>query len=153
MKRSTAREIAVHLSFGMAVNDLPADELLAYYLDKEHYKTLAEEYEIYGDYPNAKQLEYIKRIAKGVAEHAEELDGYIEKYSKDWKVSRISRVAVAIMRVAMYEMIYMQDQEVPDKVAINEAVELAKKYEEPETVAFINGILGSFLKEELNRGE
>ena len=124
MKRSTAREIAVHLSFGMAVNDLPAEELLSDFFDKEHYKTLAEEYMIYDDYPNSKQLDYIKRIAKGVAEHTVELDGYIEKYSKDWKISRISRVAVAIMRVAMFEMLYMQ--EVPEKVAINEAVELAR---------------------------
>jgi N utilization substance protein B len=151
LKRSTAREIAVHLSFGMAVNDLPAEELLSDFFDKEHYKTLAEEYMIYDDYPNSKQLDYIKRIAKGVAEHTVELDGYIEKYSKDWKISRISRVAVAIMRVAMFEMLYMQ--EVPEKVAINEAVELAKKYEERETVSFINGILGSFLKEELKIGE
>jgi len=151
LKRSTAREIAVHLSFGMAVSEVPAEELLSYFFDKENYKTLAEEYEIYEDYPNAKQLEYIRTIARGVAEHAAELDGYIEKYSKDWKVSRISRIAVAIMRVAMFEMLYMQD--VPGKVAINEAVELAKKYEERETVSFINGILGSFLKEELKTGE
>lgn len=151
MKRSTAREIAVHLSFEMAVNDLPADELLSDFLDKEHYETLAEEYEIYEDYPNAKQLEYIKRLAKGVAEHAAELDWYIEKYSKDWKIARISRTAAAIMRVAMFEILYMP--EIPNGVAVNEAVELAKKYEEKETVAFINGVLGAFLKEELTAGE
>ena len=51
------------------------------------------------------------------------------------------------MRVAMYEVLYMQD--IPDKVAVNEAVELAKKYEEKETVSFINGVLGSFVRKEL----
>ena len=55
-------------------------------------------------------------------------------------------MASAIMRVAMFEILYMQD--IPDKAAINEAVEIAKKYETPETVKFINGILGSFVRQE-----
>ena len=84
----------------------------------------------------------------GVAEHAAELDGYIAKYAKNWKFSRIPLVASAIMRVAMYEILYMQD--IPNGAAINEAVEIAKKYETPETVKFINGILGSFAREEIS---
>lgn len=151
MKRSTAREIAVHISFEMAVNDLPAAQILSDFFDREHYATLAEEAEIYEEYPNAKQMEYIKRLAEGVVEHAAELDMYIEKYSKDWSISRISRVAAAIMRVAMFEILYMQD--IPNGVAVNEAVELSKKYEERETVSFINGILGTFIKKELTMGE
>lgn len=147
MKRSTAREIAVHISFEMAINDLPTDELLSDFFDREHYETLAEEDELYTEYPNKKQMEYIERLSRGVVEHAAELDQYIEKYAKDWKLARISRVASAIMRVAMYEVLYMQD--IPDKVAVNEAVELAKKYEEKETVSFINGVLGSFVRKEL----
>ena len=83
---------------------------------------------------------------KGVDEHAAELDGYIAKYAKGWSFSRIPLVASAIMRVAMYEILYMQD--VPNSAAINEAVEIAKKYETPETVKFINGILGSFVRQE-----
>ena len=84
---------------------------------------------------------------KGVDEHAAELDGYIAKYAKGWSFSRIPLVASAIMRVAMYEILYMQD--VPNSAAINEAVEIAKKYETPETVKFINGILGSFVRQEV----
>ncbi|NLL45203.1 MAG: transcription antitermination factor NusB [Clostridiales bacterium] len=152
MKRSTAREIAVHISFEMAVNDLPAAQLLSDFFDREHYATLAEEADIYEEYPDERQMEYIKRLAKGVTEHAAELDMYIEKYSKDWSISRISRVAAAIMRVAMFEILYMQD-DIPHRVAVNEAVELAKKYEERETVSFINGILGTFIKKELTMGE
>ena len=76
------------------------------------------------------------------------LDGYIEKYSKGWKFSRIPLVASAIMRVAMYEILYMQD--IPNGAAINEAVEIAKKYETPEIVKFINGILGSFVRQEIS---
>ena len=82
----------------------------------------------------------------GVAAHLPELDSYIEKYAKNWKVGRISRMALAIMRVCMYEVMYMPD--IPDSAAVNEAVVLAKKYEEKETVSFINGILGGFVKGE-----
>lgn len=147
MKRSTAREIAVHMSFQMAVNDLPARELLNEFFDREHYETLAEEDEIYLDFPNKKQLEYIERLTSGVIEHAAELDMYIEKYAKDWSISRISRVASAIMRIAMFEILYMQD--IPNGVAVNEAVELAKKYEDRDTVSFINGVLGTFVRKEM----
>ena len=82
-----------------------------------------------------------------MANHGAELDGYIEKYAIGWKFSRIDRVAAAIMRVAMYEILYMPD--IPNAAAINEAVEIAKGYEDPNTVSFINGILGSFLREEV----
>ena len=97
--------------------------------------------------PNAKQEAYIRRLVSGVAEHAAELDGDIEKYARGWRFERISLVASAIMRVAMYEMLYMAD--IPAGVAINEAVEIAKSYESPEVVKFINGILGSFARGEL----
>ena len=70
-----------------------------------------------------------------------------EKYAKGWRFERISLVAAAIMRVAMYEIMYMPD--IPHGAAINEAVELTKRYDEPETVKFVNGILGSFLREEV----
>ena len=83
---------------------------------------------------------------RGVADHAPELDGYIAKYSKGWSFARIPLVASAIMRVAMYEILYMPD--IPHGASINEAVEIAKKYETPETVKFINGILGTFVRRE-----
>ena len=147
MKRSTAREIAVHMSFQMAMNDVPAGELLAEFFDREYYDTLASEDDLYSEFPNAKQMEYIIRLTNGVIEHAPELDMYIEKYAKDWSISRISRVASAIMRIAMYEILYMQD--IPNSVAVNEAVELAKNYENADTVSFINGVLGTFVRKEL----
>ena len=147
MKRSTAREIATHFSYEMSVNDMPAEELLAARLNcPEYYDTLSEEDSIYSEVPDTNSREYICSIVTGVSEHSAELDGYIEKYAIGWKFSRISRVAAAIMRVCMYEILYMQD--VPDSAAVNDAVEIAKKYEPEETVAFINGILGTFIREE-----
>ena len=146
MVRNTAREIAVHLSYELSFCDKPVGQLLDERLTPETFATLAEEDALYREAPNAKQAEYIRRLVSGVAEHGAELDGYIEKYAKGWSFARIPLVASAIMRVAMYEILYMPD--IPDGAAINEAVEIAKKYETPETVKFINGILGSFARQE-----
>ena len=148
MVRNTAREIAAHLSYELSFTDKTVDELLKERLTPEAFAELAEEDPLYADAPNAKQAAYITRLVKGVDEHAAELDGYIAKYAKGWK-SRIPLVASAIMRVAMYEILYMED--IPNGAAINEAVEIAKKYETPETVKFINGILGSFVREEISQ--
>ena len=147
MVRNTAREIAIHLSYELNFSGKTAEELLDQRLTAEAFAELAEEEELYREAPNAKQAAYIRRLVLGVGEHGAELDGYIEKYARGWKFSRISLVAAAIMRVAMYEVLYMPD--IPNAAAINEAVEIAKKYETPETVKFINGILGSFSRQEL----
>lgn len=146
MVRNTAREIAIHLSYELSFTDKPVDALLDERLTADAFAALAEEDTIYREAPNAKQAEYIRRLVRGVEEHAAELDGYIAKYAKGWSFARIPLVASAIMRVCMYEVLYMPD--VPNGAAINEAVEIAKKYETPETVKFINGILGSFVRQE-----
>ena len=148
MKRTTAREIAVRLCF--AISENPAEnieKLLEQTFEKDYYSTLQEEDELYSSRPNKKQLDYIKDLVTGISEHSAELDGYIDEYSVGWKFGRISRTATAIMKLAMYEVLYMPD--IPNGAAINEAVELAKRYEEPQTVSFINGILGSFSRNEL----
>ena len=147
MVRNIAREIAIHLSYELSFSDRFIDELLDERLTADTFATLAEEDELYKEAPNAKQADYIRRLVKGVDEHAAELDGYIAKYAKGWSFARIPLVASAIMRVAMYEMLYMP--EIPNGAAINEAVEIAKKYETPETVKFMNGILGSFVRQEV----
>ena len=146
MVRNTAREIAIHLSYELSFTDKPIDELLDQRLSSESFASLAGEDPIYAETPNAKQAEYIRRLVKGVSVHAAELDGYIAKYAKGWSFARIPLVASAIMRVAMYEILYMQD--IPNAAAINEAVEMTKHYEEPEVVSFVNGILGSFVRNE-----
>ena len=147
MTRNTAREIATHLAYELSYTDLPVKEFLSARLSAENFADLAPEYELYDELPNEKQNVYISHLVTGVAEHAAELDTYIEKYAKGWRFERISLVASAIMRVAMYEIMYMPD--IPNAAAVNEAVEIAKKYEEEETVKFINGILGSFVREEI----
>ena len=146
MTRTVAREIAVRLCFSISENPSDPGELLSRVFDEEYYSSLKTEDELYSDPPDARQLDYMTRLVTGVFNHAAELDGYIDKYSVGWKFGRISRTAVAIMKSAMFEVLYMPD--IPDSAAINEAIELAKRYEPPETVSFINGVLGSF-----SRGE
>ena len=147
MVRNTAREIAVHLSYELSFTSKEINALLDERLQRESFAILAEEDALYQETPNAKQEEYIRRLVKGVNEHAAELDSYIAKYAKGWSFARIPLVASAIMRVAMYEILYMPD--IPNGAAINEAIEIAKKYETPETVKFMNGILGTFVRQEI----
>ena len=148
MTRSVAREIAMRLCFSISENPREPGALLSDVFEEEYYSELKNEDKLYEAKPDKKQLEYITRLVTGVFEHSAELDGYIAKYAVGWNFSRISRSAVAIMKTAMFEVLYMPD--IPDKAAINEAVELAKRYETPETVPFINGVLGSFVRAEVS---
>lgn len=146
MTRSVAREIAVHFTFELGFSELNAEQLLTQSLTEEAFALLGEEEPLYAKFPDEAQFEYITTLVKGVFDHGAELDGYIEKYAKGWRFSRIDRVAAAIMRVTMYEILYMPA--IPNKVAINEAVEIAKKYLDEDVVKFANGILGSFVRAE-----
>lgn len=148
--RTAAREIAVHYAFELSFSDLSAQALLEQELTPERFAEIAEAEPLYEEFPDGKQLDYIRRLVMGVGEHGYELDEYIGKYAIGWKFQRIPRVATAIMRVAMFEILYMP--EIPASAAINEAVELAKGYEDQKVVSFINGILGSFVRKELPDG-
>ena len=92
--------------------------------------------------------EYIRTLYFGILEKQNELDAYIEKYAKGRTLTRISKIAKAVMRISIYEMLYIDD--IPASVSINEAVELAKQYDDDKTKAFVNGILNA-VKEELGK--
>lgn len=151
MNRSTAREIAMHFVFELAFSTETAEQVLARDLTPEAFAGRSRDEQLYAQFPDDGELGYITTLVRGVGSHGAELDGYIAKYAKGWKFSRIDRVASAIMRVTMYEILYMPD--IPNKVAINEAVEIAKKYLDEDVVKFINGILGSFVRMELPEQE
>jgi len=146
MTRTNAREIAVHFSFALSFSELSGNEFLKKQLCPEAFERWGEEDPLYAEFPDEKQQGYITALVKGVDEHAPELDDYIAHYAVGWSFSRISRFASAVMRVAMYEILYMPD--IPNSAAINEAVEIVKRYEDPQMVSFINGILGSFVRTE-----
>lgn len=137
----------MHFAFELAHSGYRAEELLARELTPEAFALRAPDEPLYAQFPGEGELNYITSLVRGIGGHGAELDGYIERYAKGWRFARIDRVASAIMRVAMYEILYMPD--VPNGAAINEAVEIAKKYLDDDVVKFINGILGSFVRSEL----
>lgn len=92
-----------------------------------------------------KDVQYFKEVLFGIEQNLPALDERIQKFSKKWKVERLSKVDKAILRLGVYEILMKED--VPDIVAINEAVELAKEYSGAESPKFINGILDEIRKE------
>lgn len=144
MTRSTARHLAIQLCFAAAASGTEPVELADEFFSEEHFASLAEVDELYAERPTGKYRDYILRLSSLVTEKREELDGYIEQYARGWRPERISRTALAVLRCAICEILYLED--VPASAAINEAVELDKNYDEPETVSFVNGVLGSFVR-------
>lgn len=127
MKRTEAREHIFKMVFGLEFNT--ADEMpqqLEMYFDQ-----LEEARE--------KDREYIQKKAQAVAEHIEEIDRLINEHTTGWKTTRMNKVDLTILRLAVYEMKW--DDDVPVSVAINEAVELAKRFGGDESPSFINGVL------------
>ena len=146
MTRSSAREIAIQLCFAAAANRREPAEFMDDFFSQEYYESLAAEQELFAEYPDERQMAYIRRLTSLVSERREELDAYIERYAHGWRPERISRTALAVLRCAICEILYMED--VPSAAAINEAVELDKGYDDPDTVAFVNGVLGGFVRGE-----
>ena len=133
MSRTTAREVAMMMHFS---NLLGGEDTPEYVCEKA---------ELAGTL-DAEDLLYVSQTQEGVLAHTQELDEYVSRYAKDWTIDRIARVDLSILRVAIYEMLYRKE-DVPAGAAINEAVELAKRYGGERSYAFVNGILGSVVKE------
>ena len=137
--RRQAREITLCLVFDFGFNsEEKPEELLDLYIryfpeaDKTDEKEITEQ---------VKEDKYISTVYFGVAEKIDELDEIIKNSSLKWKLERISRVSASILRIAVYELLYMND--IPSEVSINEAVEMAKKYDSDDSYTFVNGVLGS----------
>ena len=129
ISRYKMREQAFILCFEMLFSDTDIDELA----------------DNAGDAREEFLSDYAIGCAKGVKEHEKEINAKIsENLKKGWKISRISKVSLALLRLAVYEILYRDD--VPTSVSINEAVELSKKYTVKEDTSFINGVLGSVAK-------
>ena len=124
-KRRRARELAIQVLFHMECN--PGDP-------GESFERVCESFG-----PPKEIRPYSREVVVGVWENRTDLDRLISGSSKNWRVERMSRVDINILRIAIYEVLYMKD--VPPKVSIDEAVELGKRYGTEESGAFINGIL------------
>lgn len=145
MTRVTARQIAVQMLFSMEANSASAEDTLALFFSDDHYDSLRDEDKLFQEAPDQEQTAYIHRVLQTAEAHLPEIDEIISRYSSGWKLKRISRSTLAILRCALCEILFMND--IPDSAAVNEAVELGKSYDSPQAAAFINGVLGSFLRE------
>jgi len=133
MNRSEIREEAFKLIYSLEIQKKePIEEQIELYIESN-------------DIDNKKAIEYIEDAVNGIEKNKEVITEKIEKNLKqDWKIDRISKVNLAILKLAIYEIKY---KDIPFKVVINEAVELAKKYGEDNSKNFVNGILASIIKE------
>ena len=144
MTRANARELAVHLIYSRNFTGEEPQQEVAIRLEKEYYKKLSEENEVYSERPSKAQMVYIDSVVSGVANREDELNEQIQRFSIGWDIKRISRLARSVMQLAIYEILYVED--VPTGVAVSEAVRLAKKYDGDDTGSFVNGILGAFAR-------
>ena len=145
------RELALHLIYSWEFTGDDPDQVVKARLEEDYYKNLAEENDIYAERPSRKQVGYIDNVVSGVSNHLEELNSIIGQYAIGWDVNRISRLARAVLQLAIYEIEYVED--VPEGVAASEAVRLAKKYDGDDTGSFVNGILGSYLRAKKSAAE
>ena len=97
--------------------------------------------------PGIDEPEFAWKIAKGVIEHLDELNNIIEKAAPEWPLKQIAVIDRNVLRIGLYELLYADPEEVPPKVAINEAIEIAKSYGGPNSGRFINGVLGTVYKQ------
>ena len=130
MKRREAREQAFILAFEQTVNN----DSIQHIIDAAGMTR-----DLIAD-------EFAEKLAQGVEDHREELDEIISQYIRGWKMNRLSKTALTILRMAVYEIRFEKD--IPAQVSANEAVELAKKYGASEDAAFINGVLASVIRAE-----
>ena len=134
MNRRKSREIAMKLLFEMSIN-------------KEEYMEIIENFKEHTDV-DLKDLDmvYIDRVLDGIGKNKEIIDKRIENYLINWKLDRISKIDLAILRISTYEILYEQD--IPDVVSVNEGIELAKKYSDEKSSTFINGVLGKLINKD-----
>lgn len=152
MKRKKSREMTMQLLFEMIIKKENYMEIInnlreASIEEEDINSILGEKKEIDKERININEvnLEYLINTLKGVEENAKLLDENIEKYLKKWTLNRLAKVDLAILRLCSYEILF--SDEVPNNVAINEGVELAKKYGDDKSPAFVNAILDKIAKQ------
>jgi N utilization substance protein B len=127
LKRTEAREIAFALLFEWTFRD---DEALDEIIEQaQHCRELVID-------------DFAKELANAAIGHVQELDALIERFSANWKKNRLSRVTLSVLRLSLAELSLRED--IPAGAAINEAVELMKKYATPDEAAYVNGVLGAY---------
>ncbi|MBQ6796294.1 MAG: transcription antitermination factor NusB [Clostridia bacterium] len=138
MSRKSARENAFKIIYNCALMKEPPHDMCEYFEETMKDEMWAEAS------MDKKDMEYMRSVVFGAAEKKNELNEKIAPLLKKWDVARLPKVSLAILQLAIYEIEEVDD--VPDRVAVNEAIELAKTYGEDDTYKFINGVLAEYLK-------
>jgi len=131
MSRKTAREVAMKLAFASLFGG------------EETYEGVLEKSSI-AEAPSEEDIEYSQEVLTGIQEHEAEIDAAIDELAIGWRIERMPKVDLCVMRIAVYEMLYRDD--IPCGVSINEAVELAKQFGGDRSSSYINGMLGTLAK-------
>ena len=145
MSRTTARAAAMQMIFEKISGGQGGEDTLKMVYDELREDGLPGVTSIGRREPDNEDREYITAALEGVLEHRDEIDGMIERTSKGWALDRMSLVDLTILRLAVWEILYADD--VPGSVSIAEAMELTERFSDPEDKAFVNGILGTILRE------
>lgn len=130
MGRKQAREGAMMVLFQMECTNDYSEDALSLFLNSFEY--------------DEKETSYITDAVHSIVNNLKELDNYIKTYLEGWNISRLAKVDLAVLRIAIYEIIYRKD--IPLEVSINEAIEIVKKYSTEDSFKFINGVLGGFAR-------
>ena len=137
MRRRKARELALRMLYQMETNSEDTDRALARYCESFPYQQDV--------------IDYTRALLSGIERERETIDGLIKDASDHWRLDRLTYVDINILRIGIYEMLFSED--VPPKVAIDEAIEIAKKYGAEDSREFINGVLDRVLKDFYNKKE
>ena len=130
MGRKVAREGAMKLLFQMELNEDYSEEAKGIFLENFEFDEM--------------ETKYIEEAYLSIMDHREIIDQYIEENLEGWSIYRLAKVDLAVLRIAIYEILFRKD--IPVEVSINEAIEIVKKYSSYDSFKFINGVLGGFVR-------
>jgi len=141
MKRRVAREIALQSLYQIGMTGVPHDEAIATSIEEAKTDNEAELSLAGGEV----EPKYVHELVEGTLQGLATIDVLLEQYLTGWRMDRLSRVDREILRLAVYEMLYRED--VPPKVVVNEAIDMAKHFGTEDSGKFVNGVLGKMIKE------
>lgn len=152
MNRRKSREAAMKLLYQMTVNKEELNDVIASLKENSEDKdsNLDNNEGVRAEKDagiiniNEVDLAYVTNLLKAISENIEVLDLEIEKYLKNWKINRLNKVDLTILRIGTYELMFSDD--IPGAVSINEAIEMSKVYSDEKSSSFINGVLDTMLK-------
>ncbi|EAF9833408.1 N utilization substance protein B [Listeria monocytogenes] len=127
MKRREAREKALQALFQIELNEMSLDQAIKNIMEDE-------------------QDDYMEKLVEGVMENKAEIDAIIEPNLDNWRIDRLSKVDLSLLRLSVYEIKYLDD--VPNRVSLNESIEIAKIYSDEKSSKFINGVLANIAPED-----